>query len=99
MGAVKEKHPGMAGSYLPVKGKINRGRWVLQHSSGSDKYLRVGTGSVNWGISKAIDGDSSWIISGSAGGVCPAQASNSRSNRLGFKSWQYGDGNGWKEGV
>ena len=27
-GAAKKKHPGLAGSYLPVKGKINRGRWV-----------------------------------------------------------------------
>ena len=27
-GAAKEKYPWCAGSYLPVKGKINRGRWV-----------------------------------------------------------------------
>ena len=27
-GAAKEKHPELGGSYLPVKGKINRGRWV-----------------------------------------------------------------------
>ena len=27
-GAAKKKHPELAGSYLPVKGKINRGRWV-----------------------------------------------------------------------
>ena len=34
-GAAKEKHPEFAGSFLPVKGKINRGRWVgsyQQHS-------------------------------------------------------------------
>ena len=34
-GAAKEKYPGLGGSYLPVKGKINRGRWVgsyQQHS-------------------------------------------------------------------
>ena len=27
-GAAKEKYPWCAGSYHPVKGKINRGRWV-----------------------------------------------------------------------
>ena len=27
-GAAKEKWPQLGGSYLPVKGKINRGRWV-----------------------------------------------------------------------
>ena len=27
-GAAKEKHPECAGSYRPVEGKINRGRWV-----------------------------------------------------------------------
>ena len=27
-GAAKEEYPKLAGSYLPVKGKINRGRWV-----------------------------------------------------------------------
>ena len=34
-GEAKEKYPGLVGSYLPVKGKINRGRWVgsyQQHS-------------------------------------------------------------------
>ena len=27
-GSAKEKYPWLAGSYLPVEGKINRGRWV-----------------------------------------------------------------------
>ena len=27
-GPAKEKYPRLAGSYLPVAGKINRGRWV-----------------------------------------------------------------------
>ena len=71
---------------------------VLQHSSGSERYLRVATDSTNWGISDDINDEGSWIISASAGGVCPAQASNSRSDRLGVKSWQYAD-NGWKEGI
>merc|ERR1712037_142954 len=97
-GAAKEKWPEFAGSYLPVKGKINRGRWVLQHSSGSDEYLRVPTGSVSWGIGPDIDGEGAWIQSGSAGGICPAQASNSRSDRLGVKSWEYAD-DGLKEGI
>ena len=71
---------------------------VLQHSSGSDKYLRVATGKVAWAISDDIDGKSCWIISGSAGGLCPAQASNSYSDKTGVKSWRYSD-NGWKEGI
>ena len=34
-GSAKKKYPDLAGSYLPVEGKINRGRWVgsyQQHS-------------------------------------------------------------------
>ena len=71
---------------------------VLQHSSGSDKYLKVATGKTVWRIGPDIDGEGSWIISASAGGICPAQASNSLSDRTGVKSWKYAD-NGWKEGV
>merc|ERR1712080_810471 len=71
-GDVKAKHPECAGSYLPVEGEYNRGRPLLQHASGSKRYLRVGTGNTNWGISSTIDGSSYWICSGSAGGLCPA---------------------------
>ena len=71
---------------------------VLQHSSGSDKYLRVATGKVAWAISDDIDGTGGWIHSASAGGICPAQASNSRSDKTGVKSWRY-YGDGWKEGI
>ena len=72
---------------------------VLQHSSGSEKYLRVLTGGTNWIIGDAIDGKGGWISSVSAGGVCPAQASNSRSDRLGVKSWRYSDNGVEKEGI
>ena len=37
-GEAKKEFPGLGGSYLPVKGKINRGRWVgsyQQHSFAS----------------------------------------------------------------
>ena len=30
-GPAKEKHPELAGSYFPVEGKINRGRWVSSY--------------------------------------------------------------------
>ena len=72
---------------------------VLQHSSGTGKYLRVNTGSTNWSIGPDIDGEAAWIASASAGGICPAQASNSHSDRYGDKSWKYADGNVWKEGI
>ena len=72
---------------------------VLQHSSGSDKYLRVATGLTNWRISSTIDGERAWIISASAGGICPAQASNSLSDKRGVKSWEYADNGVWKEGI
>ena len=64
---------------------------VLQHASGSKIYLRVATGTTNWGISSTINGKGAWIVSGSAGGSCPAQSSNSVSERRGFKRWQYPD--------
>ena len=71
---------------------------VLQHSSGSEQYLTVTTGMSCWRIGPDIDGEGCWIASGSAGGFCSAQASNSRSDRDGVKSWRYAD-NGFKEGV
>ena len=72
---------------------------VLQHESGSEKYLRVRTGKTSWLIGSTIDGEGSWIQSASAGGICPAQASNSISERDGDKSWQYYDNGGWPEGI
>merc|ERR1711894_837205 len=84
-GAAKEEHPYCAGSYLPVKGKINRGKWVLQHADGSEKFLRVPTGSVNWMIGSTIDGGG-WIKSASAGVGCPASAANKKNDRSQEKS-------------
>ena len=71
---------------------------VLQHESGTDRYLTVTTGKTGWGIGSDIEGESGWIHAASAGGICPAQASNSLSDRTGVKSWKYAD-NGWKEGI
>ena len=71
---------------------------VLQHSSGSHKYLKVATSKTVWRIGPDIDGEGSWIISASAGGICPAQASNSLNVIDGDKSWQYYD-YGWEEGI
>merc|ERR1712037_160600 len=85
-GAAKEIHPDCAGSYLPVEGKINRGRWVLQHASGIERYLTVRTGQMGWTIGPDIDEDRGWIASGGLG------------VRDDVKSWEYAD-NGWKEGV
>jgi len=97
-GKPKEKQPECAGSYLP-QGKTNRGRWVLQHSSGSDRYLTVPTGTTSWGIGETIDGSGSFIKSASAGGPCPAQASNAVSNdpNRHVTSWLYADGGRLKE--
>ena len=72
---------------------------VLQHSSGSDHYLRVATGKYVWLISDDIDGNLAWIQSASAGGICPAQASNSHSDRTGVKSWRYAENGVLKEGI
>jgi len=88
-----EKHPHCAGSYLPVDGEYNRGRPVMQHSSGSNRYLTVPTGYTSWGISSTIDGSRGWIGSGSAGGLCPADPASAVNSRLGLTSWRYWDGN------
>ena len=71
---------------------------VLQHSSGSNKYLTVNTGKTSWRIGDDIDGKGGWIASASAGGICPAQPSNSLSVRDGDRSWKYVDGP-WKEEI
>ena len=40
-GKAKKKHPELAGSYLPVKGKINRGRWVSSYQQHSFAALQL----------------------------------------------------------
>ena len=75
---------------------------MLQHESGSEIYLTVGTGAsnwwglTNWGISDSMDGWESWIESGSAGNSCPAHERNTLNNdpELKLTSWQYADGDG-----
>jgi len=98
-GPAKEKYPQMAGSYFPVEGKINLGRWVLQQSTGSKRYLTVLTGTTSWAIGPTISGLRGWIGSASAGGPCPAQASNAvnKDPRYNLTSWGYVD-DGWKNG-
>merc|ERR1712150_230612 len=97
-GEAKEKHPELGGRYLPVKEKLNRGRWVMQHADGSQTYLRVNTGGTTWAINSTIDGKDAWIVSAAAGGICAADVKNSRSDSDNVKSWQFSD-NGWKEGI
>ena len=72
---------------------------LLQHSSGSELYLRVTTGWNIWTIGSTIDGSSGWcwITSASAGSSCPAHSENAFSERLGRKSWMYAD-KGWHDG-
>merc|ERR1712126_98506 len=48
-GAVKERWPSCAGIYKPLKGRHNRGRWVLQNtSSKEERYLTVRTDKSCW---------------------------------------------------
>ena len=70
---------------------------LLQHSSGSELYLRVRTGATSWMICSIIDESGGWIRSASAGSSCPAHSENAIRERLGWKSWRYHD-NGWHEG-
>ena len=71
---------------------------LLQHSSGSELYLRVRTGGTTWVISDIIDEKGGWIRSASAGSSCPAHSENAFSERFGFKSWQYYDNGDWHDG-
>ena len=71
---------------------------LLQHASGSKKYLRVRTGSTAWLISDTIDERGAYIYSGSAGGVSPADPHNPINKRFNQTSWRYWDGKGWHDG-
>ena len=67
---------------------------LLQQRSGSlwlQKYLQVPTGLTSWLISYAIDGTAGYIISGSAGGVSPADPHNPINKRFNQTSWRYWD--------
>ena len=75
---------------------------LLQQRSGSlwlQKYLQVPTGLTNWLISYAIDGTAGYIISGSAGGVSPADPHNPTNRRLNLTSWRYSYRGGWRDGA
>jgi len=97
-GGAKKKHPELAGSYL-VKGRINRGKWVLEHADGSyRKFLRVPTISSLWSLGDTIDECDAWIESAAAGIGCPASAANKKSDRFQQKSWEYDDGEDFVEG-
>merc|ERR1712130_761045 len=96
-GEAKKKYPDLEGSYLPVKAKMNRGRWVLQHASGKQKYLYVHTDyTSSWMISTDIDGigGSCWIRSASAGSGCPASPANKNNDSFKRTSWLYCAGKG-----
>ena len=71
---------------------------LFQHSSGSERYLRVATGDTAWMIGSTIDGSGGWITSASAGVGCPASAANKKSDRFQLKSWRYHDGKAFVEG-
>ena len=68
----------------------------LEHASGTKLYLRVPTGSTYWQISDTIDGTSFTprIVSGSAGGLCPAQPSAAVNSRYAVTRWRYREDNG-----
>ena len=72
---------------------------LLQHASGSKKYLRVRTGSTAWLISDTIDERGAYIYSGSAGGVSPADPHNPINKRFNQTSWRYWDGKEWHNGA
>ena len=72
---------------------------LLQHGSGSKKYLQVATGTTNWEFGPTIDGTTAFIKSGSAGGVSPADPHNPINRRFNQTSWRYWDGKGWQNGA
>ena len=71
---------------------------LFQHSDGSERYLKVATGSSRWWIGNTIDESRGWIVSASAGSSCPAHSENAFSERDGQKSWLYADNGDWPEG-
>ena len=72
---------------------------VFQHASGSKKYLRVPTNTTSWSIGPNIDENASFISSGSAGGVSPADPHNPTNRRLNLTSWRYSYRGGWRDGA
>ena len=78
---------------------VNGVNWlqVLQNtSSKKERYLTVSTGWTSWAIGPTIDEGwkGSFIQSGSAGGLCPADPTTRINKRLGYTSWMYADGKG-----
>ena len=79
---------------------------LLQNTTHPDRYLRVATCLTSWVISdrkysspfSPLGFIHSFIGSGSAGGVCPADPSNASNERLGVAGWRFCDGKEGKEG-
>ena len=83
----------VAGDYVPMD-QFSSGRHIYQHKF-RKVFLHIAPGATCWIVSNEVGWDGTWyIISASAGSLCPADQRNNYSHhRYGQKSWLYIDGN------
>ena len=89
------KLPFYLGQYR-VSGQYSCGKPVYTNSY--NKYLSVSPGNVDWTVADDMDMSDAVIRSGSAPGLCPASARSSYNKRRGQTSWQWWDGDQWRQG-
>ena len=76
--------------------QFSTGRPMWRNNRG--KYLRVHPDSTAWGVVDNVETNFARIRSGAAGGLCPASSRSRYHKRFNYNSWQYWDGDEWREG-
>ena len=89
------KQPWCVGVYSPTQ-MFSSGRPVFKHQT-QGIYLLVRPGYSSWRVQESVESEWSWMQSGCAPTMCPADPRAQTSERNGQESWRYPD-NGWKHG-
>ena len=76
-------------------GDYSCGRQVFRSDRG--RYLMVPADYSSWGVSSSVTATTASIVSPCSPGMCPAHPRARHSHRFSYKSWQYWDGNRWRE--
>ena len=92
-GAAARAQPRAGGEYRPT------GEWSAGHPvfSNGEKYLCVRPGKTSWSVSFIPDSKGAVLQSGSVT-WCPTSPRAALSHRFNQSSWQYSDGEVWKDG-
>ena len=88
------QQPGCLGIYTPTQ-MFSAGRRVFKHES-QERYLLVPAAWVEWYVQDSVDSEGTYMESGCAPSMCPADTRARTRERSGWTSWSYSDGRVWR---